>query len=338
MLDRDQNSLQRDRIHAKWRRAIGWILRLGLTVAILVWVFWHLDLDSFKQVVVSPHWIPLLGMALTGLLFILAGGVKLWLLVRVFAPIRLPLFVAYYFVTGSVGSLIPSWLGDASMVALLRSEDIPIRQGLSAVAVDRAITLAIYAFVFTPCTATILWNIDYVFWLALAFAVAIGGIVLVRLSTRLRLTWIIRRWPQLSQIWDVLSELLKKHPLNLIGNIFVTLIRCLLSGISVQWALLAAGQVGELFPTTCIANSLSIISLLPIALGGVGVYEGSGLVLFKAIGLNSEAVFAALVYQRIWIILSSAFIVIAALILFPLKQRAGWSLKARKASTGQGGG
>jgi uncharacterized membrane protein YbhN (UPF0104 family) len=94
----------------------------------------------------------------------------------------------------------------------------------------------------------------------------------------------------------------------------------------VELALLGAGQPASLLPTTCISNTMSVIGLLPITLAGLGVYEGTGVVIFEQLGLNRERVFAGLVYQRAYIIVSSLVIAAVSLILFAFKRRAGWTL------------
>jgi len=42
-----------------------------------------------------------------------------------------------------------------------------------------------------------------------------------------------------------------------------------------------------------------------VTLSGLGIYEGGGLVLFEALGLNREQVLAGLFYQRVYIIIWS---------------------------------
>jgi len=42
-----------------------------------------------------------------------------------------------------------------------------------------------------------------------------------------------------------------------------------------------------------------------VSLSGLGIYEGGGLVLLEALGLNREQVLAGLLYQRAYIIIWS---------------------------------
>jgi len=75
----------------------------------------------------SPRWLPLLGMAGCGIIFIFLGGFKMWLLLSIFVPVRLSVFTWYFFLTVSIGSLIPAIFGDLSLIGLLRRDGIPVK-------------------------------------------------------------------------------------------------------------------------------------------------------------------------------------------------------------------
>jgi uncharacterized membrane protein YbhN (UPF0104 family) len=77
------------------------------------------------------------------------------------------------------------------------------------------------------------------------------------------------------------------------------------SGIALIFALMAANVSPPFFSTICITNSLSVLTHIPVSLSGLGIYEGGGLILLEALGLNREQVLAGLVYQRIYIVIWS---------------------------------
>ena len=73
-------------------------------------------------------------------------------------------------------------------------------------------------------------------------------------------------------------------------------------------------------------NSISLLNLLPVSLAGLGVYEGGGVMLFSRLGFDPERVFAALIYQRVYIIIYSLVMLASTYLL------AIWQQQRLKAS------
>ncbi len=308
------------------RKVFSWSLRLSITAAAVIWILCYLDLNTFKDVLISPRWLPLSAMIAAGLVFMFLGALKLWLLIKVFAPANFSLFVSYFFLAVSVGSVAPTVLCDISLLALLKNEGIPTSQGLSAVLVDRVITLAVCVVLFMPCAFLFLVPIDNFLLVSFGLILVLGLISWRWLWRKLMFSNIFRRFPAVYRFQQALSDLVSQHWQSLLWNVGITIIRGIVSGLSIIFAFMAVEQPASLFPTICITNSLSLISLLPITIGGLGVYEGSGILIFEKLGLCAERVLVALTYQRANIIFMSLLILLLSLIFFAVKRRKGWTL------------
>ncbi len=302
-----------------------WLARLALTIALVILIATRLDFELFTQEIIAPQWLPLIGMALAGVGFIFLGGVKLWLLVRGLTPVRLGLFLLYFFLGGAIGSLAPALFGDVSIVALARRDGVPLRHMISTILVDRAITLSVIVWLFLPGALGLIWReFAWMFW-ALSGLSILGLGVGVWWFAQRAFAW--QRFPRLAQFAQVFGEFARQQPRPVLANLLLTVARGILSGVSLQLVLLAVMPTSsEWFTTICLANSLSILNLLPITLGGAGIYEGGGMVLFEIAGLPREQVFAALVYQRLYILASSVLIIAVAFGLLAYVKRIGWTL------------
>ena len=296
-------------------RWFNWAWRFIITLMIVGWIFLRIDFAQFARVVVAPQWIELIGMVGAGLVFAFMGGVKVWVLLRALAPIRLQTVVKYFFVSTSLGAFTPAALGDFSIAAFLRREKVPVHFGLSVMLIDRVISIAVYVLVFTPLTLALLLHTDQLWWLpASFFVIAMAGLLLNTLkpARQFVLARFIRVYfPAGEDFARTLSDLVRLYPLHLAGNVALTLGRAIFAGIVVQFALWAAHEQPSLSQVICATNFLSLVNVLPISLGGVGVYEGSGVLLFEQLGMDGEKVLAALFYQRAYIWFSSALILAA---------------------------
>jgi uncharacterized membrane protein YbhN (UPF0104 family) len=123
--------------------------------------------------------------------------------------------------------------------------------------------------------------------------------------------------------WESLLLFFSNYRRNLVANVVIGLGRSVISGFALAYAFMAANLEPPLFPMICITSSLSVITHIPISLGGLGVYEGIGLILFEAIGLAREQVLAGLLYQRVYIIIwaAASIVIMGFIILFHRSRR-----------------
>lgn len=287
-----------------------WTWRLTILLCLLAWLFTRFDWQTFTQVFVAPRWDALVAMVFASLGFAFLGSAKIWVLLRALMPIRFGVVFRYFFIATSFGALTPAALGDFSMVALLKRENLPVSQGLSVMLIDRAVSVMTYALVFAPLTLGLLL-VDAIIWWWIVAGGTFGTIGFLMLNASVRVRHFVReslicRWiPTLEDFARTSSGLLRNYPWHLSVNIVLTLIRSSVAGVVVYYALLAAQTAPPLFSVICITNFLSLVNLLPISFGGLGVYEVSGVVLFEKIGLEASNALVALLYQRLYILVSS---------------------------------
>ncbi len=295
-------------------RWLSWPLRLVMTAMVVVWLVRQIDVPVLQRVVVAPAVLPLLGMIVVAWLFVLLGGVKFWVLYRALTPVAFCSFIRYFIVATSLGAFTPASLGDFSLAALLREKQIPVHTSMSVLVVDRVLTVSIYAAVFLPLTLSLLFHSAYVWWIP-ASCLAAGTLLLVLSgNTVLRHLGcrVLGRFhlPFLANFMATTSDLLWQYPWHLLGNISLTFLRCVTAGVGIQCALWAAGEWQPFLPVLYTTNTLSLLNLLPISFAGLGMYEGGGVAILSQLGFDRERVLAALVYQRLYIILYSLVVLL----------------------------
>ncbi|TRZ74787.1 MAG: UPF0104 family protein [Deltaproteobacteria bacterium] len=284
------------------KKIILFVLRLTIGVAIILWIFKSVDPGIFKTVAVSPRLIPMVAMVVCSLLFVFLGGFKLWILLRVFSPINLWMFTGYFFLAGSIGSLAPAILGDFTLIGLAKRSKIPVHESVSALLMDRFVTMVIALFVFTPFTLMLFLPLHplYMLLFSVISLLLAGGLAWLFL---LAAPILFDKLAITKRFWESFSLYMTRYRVSLFQNILISGVRGIVSGLTLIFALMAAKLSPPLIATICISNSLSILTHIPVSLSGLGLFEGSGLVLFVEIGLNKEQVLAGLFYHRAYIIL-----------------------------------
>ena len=301
------------------RKISSFVIRFAVSVALILIIFKSIDLHVFKEIVVSPNLLPILAMVAFSLFFVFLGGLKLWILFRGFSSISLWIFTGYYFFAGSIGSLAPAIFGDFTLIGLAKRSQIPFHKSISAILMDRCITLVIALFIFTPFTLVFVLPFDLasIFLLTAAAFVFFVGFVWIALRF---VPSLFGKYAVTKRFWESFSLFFGQHRSSLYKNIFISGLRAVVSGLTLILALMAANLTPPVFPTICISNSLSVLTHIPVSLSGLGIFEGSGLILFEAIGLNREQVLAGLLYHRVYIILWAVLTSLILMLFFALKK------------------
>jgi uncharacterized protein (TIRG00374 family) len=288
------------------------LFRLLIALLAIAWLLAYLDIPELLRVVIAPAWSPLCAMVAVSLAFILIGGAKLWLLVRSLTPVPFSRLMGYFLVATALGTFTPASLGDFSLPAFLRRAEVPVYESLAVMVVDRAITLSMYATIFLPLTLGLLLHTTRFWWVTAGVVVvimvilALNGIATVRQKMCRVLEGL-----HLSGVADFLataSRLLRLHPWHLLGNIFLTFVRCVVSGLVVYLALCAAREQSPFLPVLYTSNSIALLRFLPISPAGLGLYEAGGVAVLGHLGLDRERVLAAFVYVRIYAIAYSLLV------------------------------
>jgi len=301
------------------RKISSFVLRLAVSLALIFLIFKSIDLRVFTEVVVSPNLLPVFAMVIFSIFFVFLGGLKLWILFRGFSPIKLWLFTGYYFLAGSVGSLAPAIFGDVTLIGLAKRSQIPFHKSISAILMDRFITMVIALFIFTPFTLVFVLPVEPGFIFLLTAATFVLSVGFVWISLRFAPS-LFGKLAVTKRFWESFSLFFSQYRSNLYINFLISGLRAIVSGITLILALMAANLSPPFFATICISNSLSILTHIPVSLSGLGLFEGGGLILFEAIGLNREQVLAGLLYHRVYIIIWAVLTSLVLTLLFAVKK------------------
>lgn len=282
------------------RRRVGWwrwALSLGLLVALVAIAGPRELAATFARV---DPWLALAVIAIS-LAWLLLAGFKVWILLRRLAPIRLLTFLPVYGTSWAAALLLPSQLGDATQVLMLRRHAVPAARSGAAYLVDKFFSLgwlflvAVYGVGrFTPGLQG--W------WLALpplaAVAAALAGWALLR-RARPRPGSLMARAHGL--IWETLRQLreLRQHRGALALNLTLTLVKWLVMASLYMTAFRAFGTSVPFVAAATLPVMSSLVGYLPITVGGAGAIELTGVFLFGLIGVESATAVAVFLFFRV---------------------------------------
>jgi len=303
------------------------ILRVFVGVSILLLLIYFFDVkkiaNEFQNI--DFKWVYLVGLSIFA--STLLGSVSMFLLVSRENEISFFHFLPAYWVSWSVGLVVPGQVGDvASISYLLKRLGFEWRVILARSLVDKVISLsimlllAVYALTFM---AEIELYRKINLWMVLGLIVFSVFIF----WKRAQLFELIKaeKFKIFSFFQKTLEEIVitvSNHPIRVCVNILLTTIKILLIGCAYWLMFIALGQnnisIWEVVP---LVAASSLVAYLPISLNGIGTVEFAGILLFSFIDIPEATVLAAFILLRM-IVLFLAWVP-ASFVLFFAREDTG---------------
>jgi uncharacterized protein (TIRG00374 family) len=263
----------------------------------------------------SPSWLAVL---LAGsLVWLMLGALNVWLLLRRLAPVTFRAYLPVYLKSWLLAQLLPTQLGDASQVLLLRTAGVPVGSSGAAYLLDKALSLAWLGLVaacgialYTPYRATI-WLLSLVAIGALGLA---GVAILGRATTRSS-SWLHRgRVFVASTIEQIL--IFRKFPWSVVRNLGLTVVKWALTTGLYLSAFRAVGAPIGIAPAATIPFMSSLVGYVPVTVAGAGTMELTAVLLFRSLGIDGASVLS------VFLLVRCAVVVVALVLLLGFQSRA----------------
>src|SRR5258708_6899538 len=276
---------------------ILFVAKLGASLAILWLVLRRVDLSSVVSYSRSANpWylaLALLQFTITPLL----GAWRWHLAIDVLGnPAPFAHLLRYTWASMFFGQVLPASVGpDAVRTWFAWRDGIPIKKTVHSIGLEHAVMLlCLFIFVLglQPFSPTVLdWG-NFAYVPALMSAAACVGLAILMMADRLTARfgdwWIVRAIADLSA--DARQLLL--HPRAAPTLMAISMVSHLNFAITAWWIARALGIQATLWDFIVLIPLVTLITLVPISIGGWGVREGALVVLLGGIGVPSAAALA----------------------------------------------
>lgn len=290
---------------ATWWR---WVVGGGLLV-LLVWMVGPVELLRTLGRVSLP-WA-LLTLAVAGV-WLLIGGVNVWLLLRRLAPVPLRTFLSIYMVSWAATNVVPGQLGDVAQVVLLRRRGVPVSKSSAAYLVDKFVSL-VWMLMVAAYGIGLYTRALSGWWLMALPALGVAG-AFVALA-------VLRRLPAAeggrvervrSLVERLMEELLvlRRQPGVLAVNVSLTLVKWATVGLKYLCGFYAFGAALPFVATATIPVISSLVGYVPVTVGGLGTTEWTAAALFERAGADAATVVGVYLFLRAGLLLVAFLILL----------------------------
>ena len=295
------------------------VAKIAITLGLIAYVFSTVDRKAVAASLAAANpWLILLALAFY-ILAITINGVK-WHVLLAALEVRVPFaaVLQYMFVGFFFNSILPANIGGDVMrgYGMARYTDRTAEAAVSVV-VDRIVGLLAYmsAAAVTAIVVVRLMNhaeLQWLFNLALLALAAIGAVLAVMLSRRLRLqiARLFRRGPLVRQapMYDGVSAPLDAYRFRYRALFYAFLLGLagLMAANVVNWLLFEALGGGVPFVDVMLFNPLiALVLLVPISVGGHGVIQNAYPIFYGMLGVPEIQALAVSVLMSFIIIVGS---------------------------------
>ncbi|MEM8995310.1 MAG: lysylphosphatidylglycerol synthase transmembrane domain-containing protein [Acidobacteriota bacterium] len=291
----------------KSKARLAFLLRLAATVALVAALFRLVDGRAFLAALVGADLRFLLGIVLLRPALYGVRAWRFWHLADAACERPLPRGPAmwWHFVSLNLGTFTPAGLGEVSLVYFMRRRGHGAGPTVVAMVLDKVITLAMVS-AMGLVGAVLYLGLDRA-WLA---AAALLGLGLLAASEPVR-RGLRRLRPsgdgKVARAVDALDPIFafaRRHPLALLVNIGAAAVQSLIFTAQIWLGFRMLGHVVDFMGIFWLSGVGRLANMLPVTLGGLGVYEGSMVLLFGRLGAQAEAALAAVLLPRTltWIV------------------------------------
>ena len=241
-------------------------------------------------------------LAVIGLSFVwlFLGALNVWLLLRCLWQIELSSFLKAYLYGWAASLILPSQLGDASQVLVLRQQGVPAASASAAYLLDKAISLG--WMVSVSAYGVGLFTVPIRGWWLFAFAgLAVGlmaSAIAIFLRVRVETGGIVARAQSLlSRVVE--QSLAFRHQRGAVArNISLTILKWALTALLFWCAFRAFGVEIDAVAAGTIPFMSSLVGYIPVTVGGAGTTEWTAVALFAAVGVKGVSVVSVYLLAR----------------------------------------
>lgn len=283
------------------------VLKLGASVAILWYLLKRVDLSSVTSYTYTANpWL-----LVVGLMQFLATPIFItwrWQIVihSIGQPAPFSRLLRYVWISMFFGQALPAIGSDSVRIWLAWRDKMPVRLAVHSVGLERVpmvLSLLIFVLVLQRYSLGV-WA-DFPYLPAVMLAAACAGVVMLLITDHLT-SW-FSHWRLVRAVANLSADarLLLLRPGSVIPLFVISLLSHLNFAVSAWWIAIALGLNVSLFDCIVLIPVTTLITLIPISIGGWGVREGTLVFLLGSIGVPAAGALALSILFGLTAILAS---------------------------------
>lgn len=276
-----------------WKKAKN-LLKILVSIVLIYFLIRNIGLEKIWSALKSTN-LGILSLVLPLKLFsLLLNGVNITLFLQAVGKrIKFWKIVVWSNLAWSIGLFFPGRFGEFSIVYFLKGEGVEFGESTAVALLDKMTTFFVLS-VLSIIGVFYYFDLTQAFWLAGILIAVLAGSIAIFLNARLRgwvKEYLLRKYSRLFKGFNESFRRILGNKKMLLGNASVTAIKWFFSLFAFQVIFLSLGAEVKVTDVMMISSLATIISLIPISLGGIGLKEYTAVYLFNGLGISPEITF-----------------------------------------------
>ncbi len=271
---------------------LKFLAKAALSILIVFLLVYSIGISKLANTIsgINLRYFPLLLVSLS-IEFLLAATTLKILLESIREKIGFWRILNYHLRSFSIGLLVPAKIGEVSFVYFLNKEGVDVGKGSAVFVLDKLITFVTLAVV-SFFGMFILLDGKIRIAVISSLGVVVAGMLFFLLSFAGRefvKKYILRKYANIfTGFSKTFFEIVKEKPHVVMTNFFISFVRWSIGAFTVYLMFLAFNFDPGFFYVWLIKPLTIIVSLVPFTIAGLGIREGSAVLLFGVIGVPAE--------------------------------------------------
>lgn len=299
------------------------LLRIGITSILCFWLIKIIDWSIILHVLPLFRVSRFLVLIVAYFTFQLVGAINIWIITIHMKrnSIGIKRIIPYYFVSSAIGAFTPVQAGELTLAPLLKKHGFNIGEGIAIVAIDKCITLLVFGVVTLIGLYLYIPNLfnRRIWFLGVTFfgILFVISIIAKRIGIPNIVKNVFKKWLlSIINFFRSFLGFIRYHPYVLCLNFIITIVRMLLSASTIYIGMGVFGFDGAHYLDILWLTSISrMTTYLPISFNGLGVVEGSAVVLLSLVKISAEITICAFFINRL-IHYTSSFLIVTYSLIF----------------------
>ncbi len=272
-----------------------------ITALLVIFILRTVSAQDLVHQFHSFDWLSLVPTTLFAFMFLLLGGINNWLVMKAVSPLSLGEALKFFFISASVGMFTPAYVGEfASMTYLLKQKGVDVSKGLAVPTIDKMITLAANVILFVIGLLLYFPETGQPIFIVAGASLIVPALLLYIPASR---AWsyqlIQRRFSWAASYCHACASFFVHHPLLFAANFMLSFLRAAVGGMCIWFLLRGFGLDAKILDVLFVNFVVRIVSFVPLTINGLGLLEGTAMVLFRRIDVSSELSFLAFFMARL---------------------------------------
>lgn len=264
-------------------------LKIFASVAIISFLLYKIGVDDIIETLAKSNWIYIIIGTFFFFVTLIIDSLNLFILLKKNgAKIPAMKLIRYNLYAWSLGLMLPGKSGDLVILPILKKEGVTAGKGLSAIMVNKLISLVLMALV-ASIGIYLFFGVNN--FLIFMTVLVIGLIALYfMLSEKVRRFIRIKILKSYAKYFEGFSKSLKEYKKNgkkvILINVVLTITKILVGGICPVLLFYSVNRPVSFLFIIIIFNTAGLLALVPFTLSGLGIRESVSLFLFSQINVD----------------------------------------------------